>query len=121
MDLVAGTVQTVWCGLTRCAGNTDGLWPPVELDTHVYRLSDFPSTSEAVRRGSAFYVDTLTGDDNERRVLTQTGFQSMVAAGGMTKDDGAWRVEVYGDSLTTDLNSSMETLTTATKAALAQT
>ena len=84
------------------------MWAPVELDLTIYQISDFPLTARAIQ-GEAFSADTRTGDQAEQRLLIQLGYQSMIAAGGTDDTGRGWLIEIYGDSLTRNLNAMTKT------------
>lgn len=118
VDLTRGEIQGSSCGIARAGEITDGLWPPVVVDPTLYLLTDFPATARAVQEGAAFCVDTLIGDPAERQLLIQNGFQTMIAAGGISEDGRGWLIEICGDSLTTDLHEWTSSLCEATTRAL---
>ncbi len=117
VDPVGGTVVAARCGTPRPDDARDGEWPEVALDPTVYLLADYPATARAVS-GRSIYVDSLSGDVAERHLLAQTGFSSLVAAGGPALDGSTWLVEVYGDAFTTELHRAEPLLQALTSLAL---
>jgi diguanylate cyclase (GGDEF)-like protein len=106
-----------FCGTPRDEETRDGEWRPTQLSSDGYRLGNFPATAEAVKGGS-FVADALHGDDAERRFLAQTGFRVVIAAGGVDRSGDAWLVEVFGDSLTPELQHAQALLMALTSFAL---
>ena len=102
-EAVGDTIVDRYCGSPRDEAARDGQWSPTELNPRGYPLAEYPATKEALQ-GLSFFVDSLTGDDSERRFLIQTGFRSLIAAGGSGPDGSRWLVEVFGDALTPDLH-----------------
>jgi diguanylate cyclase (GGDEF)-like protein len=110
-------IQDRYCGTPRDEETRDGQWQPTTLDSHGYRLTDFPASAEAVQGGS-FVADALHGDDAERRFLVQTGFRVGIAAGGLDTTGTPWLVEVFGDALTPELHHAQALLMALTSFAL---
>ena len=106
-----------YCGTPRDEETRDGQWQPTTLDSHGYRLSDFPASAQAVRGGS-YVADALHGDDAERHFLVQTGFRVGIAAGGASTNGTPWLVEVFGDALTPELHHAQALLLSLTTFAL---
>jgi hypothetical protein len=106
-----------FCGTPRDEETRDGEWRPTQLSSDGYRLGNFPATAEAVKGGS-FVADALHGDDAERRFLAQTGFRVVIAAGGVDRSGDAWLVQVFGDSLTPELQHAQALLMALTSFAL---
>ncbi|GAB3598168.1 hypothetical protein GCM10027446_27750 [Angustibacter peucedani] len=117
VDVAAGTVVAAQCGTPRPDDARDGEWPDVELDPTVYLLADYPATQRAIG-GRSIYVDSFSGDASERHLLAQTGFSSLVAAGGRATDGSTWLVEIYGDAFTTELHRAEPLLQALTSLAL---
>ena len=116
-EAVGDTIVDRYCGSPREPAARDGQWSPTELNPRGYPLQDYPASEEAMR-GRSFVVDALTGDDAERRFLIQTGFRSMVAAGGAGPEGRRWLVEVFGDALSPELHQAEALLLTLTSIAL---
>ena len=116
-EAVGDMIVDRYCGSPRDEAARDGQWSPAELNPRGYRLVDYPASDQALS-GTSFFVDSLTGDDTERRFLIQTGFRSMIAAGSGDAAEGRWLVEVFGDALTPDLHTAEALLLALTSYAL---